>query len=144
MNEGFAWWLLIAGIGVGVALAWLVMGRLARSDDDVGEPEREAEAAWISRSISAYGGVAPPALVEEILDLHRHYLEGPGLDPENGPPLRGDAAAWDDSPDAPPSYRAETPRSPTRTGLGSFSSSATTNRSPGSPASEGSSIGPAQ
>jgi hypothetical protein len=81
MNDGFAWWLLIAGIGIGVALAWLIMGRLARADDDVDEDERAAEAAWISRSIAAYGGSAPPALVEEILDLHRHYLAGPGLEP---------------------------------------------------------------
>jgi hypothetical protein len=80
MNEGFAWWLLIAGIGIGVALSWLIMGRLRRADDDVDDLERVEEAAWISRSIGAYGGVAPPALVEEILELHRHYLEGPGLE----------------------------------------------------------------
>jgi hypothetical protein len=94
MNDGFAWWLLIAGIGIGVALAWLIMGRLARADDDVDEDERAEEAAWISRSIAAYGGSAPPALVEEILELHRHYLAGPGLELSGETPA-GLAAAPD-------------------------------------------------
>jgi len=80
MNDSFQWWLVIVGIGVGVGLAWIVMGRLARSDDDVSDEERRVEAAWISRSIASYGGVAPTPLVEEILELHRHYLEGPALD----------------------------------------------------------------
>jgi transposase len=81
MNDGFAWWLVICGIGIGVGLAWLVMGRLPRRDDDVARDERRAEAAWISRSIAEYGGVAPEPLVEEILQLHQHYLQGPPLDP---------------------------------------------------------------
>ena len=80
MNDSFQWWLVIVGIAIGVGLAWIVMGRLARRDDDVSDEERRVEAAWISRSIASYGGVAPAPLVEEILEPHRHYLEGPALD----------------------------------------------------------------
>lgn len=112
MNEGFAWWLLIAGIGIGVALSWLIMGRLRRAEDDVAERERTEEAAWISRSIATYGGVAPPALVEEVLELHRHYLEGPGLEPSDDPdpyPDGEEAAAVD----VPPTVKAVS-SSPTR------------------------------
>jgi hypothetical protein len=90
MNESFAWWLLIAGIGIGIAIAWLVMGRLPRTDADLREEERATEAAWISRTISAYGGVAPPSLVEEVLELHAHYLAGPGIEPQRGP----DVETW--------------------------------------------------
>jgi hypothetical protein len=81
MNDGFAWWLVVLGIAIGVGLSWLVLGRLPRTDADIGEDERAVEAAWISRAITDYGGVAPPALVEEVLELHGHYLRGPALDP---------------------------------------------------------------
>lgn len=74
MNDGFAWWLVVLGIAVGVALVWLVVTRLPRDESDVGEAEREVEAAWISRTIGAYGGLAPEPLVEEVLELHQHYL----------------------------------------------------------------------
>lgn len=85
MNDSFQWWLIILGIAIGIGLAWLVIGRLDRSDDDVTDAERSAEAAWISRSITAYGGVAPAPLVEEILDLHRQYLCGPAIEVREGP-----------------------------------------------------------
>lgn len=81
MNDGFAWWLVVLGIAIGVGLSWLVLGRLPREETDVDEDERAVEAAWISRSIADYGGVAPAALVEEILELHHGYLRGPALDP---------------------------------------------------------------
>lgn len=82
MNDGFAWWLVVLGIAIGVGLSWLVLGRLTRVDADIDEDERAVEAAWISRAITDYGGVAPPALVEEVLELHRDYLQGPALDPD--------------------------------------------------------------
>ena len=78
MNDGFAWWLVVLGIAVGVALVWLVIARLPRDESDVGEAEREVEAAWISRTIGAYGGLAPEPLVEEVLELHQHYLASTG------------------------------------------------------------------
>ncbi len=82
MNDGFAWWLVVLGIAIGVGLSWLVLGRLPRAEGDIDEQERAAEAVWISRAVGDYGGVAPPALVEEILELHEHYLQGPALEPE--------------------------------------------------------------
>lgn len=93
MNDSFQWWLIILGIGVGIGLAWLVMGRLGRGEGDVPDAERSAEAAWISQSIASYGGLAPQVLVEEILDLHRQYLAGPALEPEAEPSQ--DEEPWD-------------------------------------------------
>ena len=65
MNDGFQWWLVIIGIGLGAGLLWLVMGRLSRQEDDIGPRERAAESIWISHTIEAGGGIAPVALVEE-------------------------------------------------------------------------------
>jgi hypothetical protein len=89
MNNGFQWWLVILGIGLGAGLLWLVLGRLPRQDDDVGPRERDAEAAWISQTIEAGGGIAPVALVDEILELHASYLDGPPIlvEPAGDPPL---------------------------------------------------------
>jgi len=84
MNDGFAWWLVVLGIAVGVGLSWLVLGRLPRAEADVDQEERAVEAIWICRTIADDGGVAPPALVEEVLELHRQYLQGA--------PLAGDAS----------------------------------------------------
>jgi hypothetical protein len=81
MTDPFAWWLLILGIGIGIGLLWLVIGRIPREQDDVSAEERAAEAAWISGVIGRYGGVAPEPLVEEILELHDQYLKGPALEP---------------------------------------------------------------
>jgi hypothetical protein len=83
MTDPFAWWLLILGVGIGVGLLWLVIGRVPREEDDVAAEERVAEAAWISRVIGRYGGVAPAALVEEVLELHEQYLKGAAS--EQGP-----------------------------------------------------------
>jgi hypothetical protein len=79
MNNGFQWWLVIVGICLGAGLLWLVLGRLPRQDDDVGPRERQVEAMWISQTIEAGGGVAPVALIEEVLELHASYLDGPAL-----------------------------------------------------------------
>ncbi len=76
MNDGYMWWLLVLGIVIGVAVVWFTAVRLARRDDDQSRTEQVAEARWISATIEADGGVAPQALVEEILELHRAYLAG--------------------------------------------------------------------
>ena len=115
MNDGFAWWLVVLGIAIGVGLSWLVLGRLPRAEADIDEDERAVEATWISRSIADYGGVAPAALVEEILELHRGYLRGPALDPgaqqgheweEAGEPPMGDAGLLDHPAAADPEVRS--------------------------------------
>jgi hypothetical protein len=79
MNDGYTWWLVVLGIAIGVAVVWLAAVRLPRRDDDQTDAERVAEAAWISATIERDGGIAPQALVEEILDLHRGYLVSGGV-----------------------------------------------------------------
>jgi hypothetical protein len=74
MNDGFAWWLIVLGIAIGVGLVWLFLVKLPRTESDVDDSEMVAEAVWISQTIENYGGVAPQALVEEILEMHRQYL----------------------------------------------------------------------
>jgi hypothetical protein len=81
MNDGYAWWLVIVGVAIGIALVWLVIVRLPRAEDDVDEDERLIEAGWISRTIEAWGGVAPAALVDEVLELHQSYLASGGSTP---------------------------------------------------------------
>jgi hypothetical protein len=81
MNDGFAWWLLVLGIAIGVAVVWLIMLRLPRSEADLDAEELAREAGWISRTIRAYGGVAPEPLVEEVLELHHEYLKGSVAEP---------------------------------------------------------------
>jgi hypothetical protein len=87
MNDGYAWWLVILGIAVGIALAWLVSGRLPRREDDVSAAEQEDEAVWISRTIESQGGIAPVPLVDEILDLHHSYLDSGGPAPARTAPV---------------------------------------------------------
>ena len=79
MNDGYIWWLIVLGIAIGVAVVWLTVVRLPRRDDDQTAAERVAEARWISATIERDGGIAPQALVEEILDLHRSYLASGGV-----------------------------------------------------------------
>ena len=74
MNDGYTWWLLVLGIAIGVAVVWFAAVRLPRRDDDQARAEQVAEARWISATIERDGGIAPQALVEEILELHRGYL----------------------------------------------------------------------
>ncbi|MEA2622044.1 MAG: hypothetical protein QOH61_954 [Chloroflexota bacterium] len=102
MNDGFAWWLIVLGIAIGVGLVWLFVVRLPRRESDVDDSEQIAEAAWITHTITAYGGVAPQELVEEILDLHRQYLiSGPPaqLVPEDETPETSDPGRGSDDGD---------------------------------------------
>ncbi|CAN5489070.1 hypothetical protein BH20CHL6_BH20CHL6_02490 [soil metagenome] len=85
MNSEFQYWFLLLGLGLGGGLVWLLTGRLSRQEDDLDAAERAAEADWISRAITADGGIAPPELVDEVLELHRSYLAGPPLDVREGP-----------------------------------------------------------
>jgi hypothetical protein len=81
VNDSYIWWLLILGIGIGVALVWLVLVRMPREEGDVDAIERDAEASWISRTIESDGGIAPEPLVAEILELHQAYLNAGGATP---------------------------------------------------------------
>jgi hypothetical protein len=75
MTEQYIGWALMVGLAIGGALVWFAIGRLPRSGDEIPPEERDAEAAWISRTITERGGVAPEDLVNEVLDLHTEYLE---------------------------------------------------------------------
>jgi hypothetical protein len=68
----FNWWLLIVGIVVGGALTWLVLADSNRREDEIGEQELPAEAAWIARSIGRHAVDAEVA--EQVLRAHQRYL----------------------------------------------------------------------
>ena len=99
----FNLWLLIVGIVAGAAVTWLAIGTISRNDDDVAAAEREDEAAWIARTIDDHGGRAPTQLVEQILMLHRRYLQGgagvplPTNEPARVAPADEERAAKDDA-----------------------------------------------
>jgi hypothetical protein len=78
--EQYLIWVLLAGVALGAAGTWFVIGRLPRHSEDVSPPEMAAEAEWISQTIKSRGGVAPVALVQEVLELHVDYLGGEPLD----------------------------------------------------------------
>jgi HAMP domain-containing protein len=113
MSEQYIVWALIVGVVVGAALYWFALGRLPRETDDITPTERVAEAGWISRTIERRGGVAPPDLVEEVLDLHSSYLSGPALEVANEPAV--------EEPD-------ETPTAPTAEAKASATSAADSGR----------------
>ena len=75
MPEQYIGWALVMGLVIGGALVWFAVGRLPRSGEEIPMRERASEAEWISRTITKRGGVAPPDLVEEVLELHTEYLE---------------------------------------------------------------------
>ena len=75
MTEQYIGWALMVGLVIGGALVWFAIGRLPRSGEEIPPDERAAEAAWMSRVINERGGLAPPDLVEEVLELHLEYLE---------------------------------------------------------------------
>ena len=75
MTEQYIGWALVLGLVIGGALVWFAVGRLPRSGEEIPPAERAAEAEWISKTINERGGVAPPDLVEEVLDLHVEYLD---------------------------------------------------------------------
>ena len=79
-------WVFIVGLAMGIVATGLVLWRLPRSEDDVGQAERPAEAEWISSIIERHGGLAPASLVEEVLDLHQAYLSEGRAAPSINPP----------------------------------------------------------
>ena len=81
MTESYLVWALAVGIAIGGALVWFLVGRLPRRTDDIAPEEVAEEAYWISATIERRGGVAPAALVEEVLELHLDYVAGAPLAP---------------------------------------------------------------
>jgi bifunctional DNA-binding transcriptional regulator/antitoxin component of YhaV-PrlF toxin-antitoxin module len=74
----FQWWLLLVGLVAGGGLVAVVTMDGRRREDDVLGLERRAEATWIAERTVTEDGVVDPAMVEEVLRLHREYL---GLPP---------------------------------------------------------------
>jgi hypothetical protein len=104
----FNLWLLIVGIAAGAAVMWLVIGTLARNDDETDAEERQLEAGWIADTIEQHGGRAPVTLIEQILALHRRYLQGgPGVPIPQGEPDDAEAEA---APMADAEMDAEAPK----------------------------------
>ena len=91
MTEPYLVWALLVGLAVGVALTWFALGRLPRSTDDVSPDERMVEASWISSVLGRRGRPAAQPLVEEVLDLHEQYVNGPA--PSMTPEERDSLAA---------------------------------------------------
>ncbi len=71
----FDWWLLIVGFVAGAGLLWLILARLPRADADETTAERRAEAAWIAEQLGRSGPAVDVDAAEEVLDLHRRYLD---------------------------------------------------------------------
>lgn len=99
MNAEFNWWLLIVGLVLGAALTWLVMAESTRREIDLDEAERASEAVWIADGLSRTGPTIEPAIVEDVLRLHRDYL---ALPPPDEPLPVSDEPPPMPPPEAPP------------------------------------------
>ena len=80
MNAEFNVWLLIVGLVVGAGLVWLVIMDSRRREADVDSIERPMEAAWLSAVMAEDGYDISPEAAEQLLLLHRAYLEAPPPD----------------------------------------------------------------
>ena len=83
MNAEFNVWLLIVGLVVGAGLVWLVTMDSRRRESEVDSVERPREAAWLSAVLAEDGYDISPAAAEQLLFLHRVYLDAPPPDPES-------------------------------------------------------------
>jgi hypothetical protein len=77
MSDPFAFWVFLLLLSAATAVVWLLTGRVARREDDLAADERVTEAAWIAETIERWGGDVPQPVVEQVLELHRRYLDGP-------------------------------------------------------------------
>jgi hypothetical protein len=112
MNDEFQWWLLLVGLVIGALLVFLVMVDFTRSADEQTEAELGREADWMARLLEPTDGEIDPALIHEILRLHREWLAGsPG--PASSPvPATEAAAASEPPPDDEPPASGSTPWHP--------------------------------
>ena len=78
MNAEFNLWLLIVGVALGAALAWLVLADMNRRDEEITRVETSAEAGWLARTVG--DGRLDADLAERVLEAHRRYLGFPPPD----------------------------------------------------------------
>ncbi len=78
MSTDFNWWLLILGVAVGAALAWLILADSNRREAELTEEELTAEAGWIARTLNVSS--LETDMVERVLRSHRRYLGFPPPD----------------------------------------------------------------
>ena len=95
MNAEFNVWLLIVGLVVGAGLIWVVMMDARRREAEIDALERPREAAWLSAILADDGYDVSPEAAEQLLLLHRAYLDAP-------PPDGVDEALADEDHDDPP------------------------------------------
>jgi hypothetical protein len=98
VNAEFNLWLLIVGVALGAALAWLVLADMNRRDEEISREETAAEAGWLARSVGDPRLDAD--LAERVLEAHRRYLGFPPPDELVAPESFGqidDAQATDHS-----------------------------------------------
>jgi hypothetical protein len=96
MSDPFTFWVFLAVLGGTAAVIWLLTGTVMRQEDDLEADERAAEAAWISATIEGAGGDVPETVIEQVLELHRHYLAGSAADVDDT------GKTGDPAMDAPP------------------------------------------
>jgi hypothetical protein len=80
VGSEFNWWLLLVGIVVGAALAWLVLADFG-SDEAVpgeGETDLQLEADWIAARFEEHDRTIDPDEVVSVLELDRLYQRPDG------------------------------------------------------------------
>ncbi len=108
MNAEFNVWLLIVGLVLGAGLVWVVMMDARRREADIDALERPREAAWLSAILAEDGHDVSLEAAEQMLLLHRAYLDAPPpdeleeeLEEELDEELEDRPAAADDEASAP-------------------------------------------
>ena len=89
MNAEFNVWLLIVGLVLGAGLVWLVIMDSRRRESEIDAVERPREAAWLSVVLAEDGYDISPEAAEQLLLLHRVYLDAPppdGVTDDPAPP----------------------------------------------------------
>lgn len=93
MDAEFNIWMLVVGLVVGAGLVWLVIMDSRRRESEIDAAERPREAAWLSAVLRDDGYEVSPEAAEQLLVLHRAYLEAPPPDGAIGQADAGDRTA---------------------------------------------------